>query len=66
MNAPCKGCPDRHEACHDKCEKYQTYHAERMQMSEDRRIEKEIGFSRGDSIYKQMRWAILRRKSEGK
>lgn len=21
---PCKNCPDRHTACHDKCEKYLT------------------------------------------
>lgn len=22
--SPCKDCPDRHHACHDKCEKYMT------------------------------------------
>jgi hypothetical protein len=21
---PCKGCPERHPACHDNCEKYKT------------------------------------------
>lgn len=21
-NRTCKGCPDRHEACHDHCERY--------------------------------------------
>lgn len=26
--APCKDCPDRHAACHDKCEKYQAFKAE--------------------------------------
>lgn len=28
MNAPCKNCPDRYPACHDKCQKYQTWLAE--------------------------------------
>ena len=23
MNSPCKGCTERHPACHDKCERYQ-------------------------------------------
>lgn len=24
-NAPCKGCGERHEACHDTCEKFQEF-----------------------------------------
>ena len=23
--APCKDCPDRHEACHDTCERFKEY-----------------------------------------
>lgn len=23
--SPCKGCEDRHEACHGKCERYQEF-----------------------------------------
>lgn len=23
--SPCKDCADRHEACHDKCEKYKAW-----------------------------------------
>ncbi len=26
--APCKGCADRHTACHDHCEKYAKWKAE--------------------------------------
>lgn len=26
MNSPCKECPDRYEACHDYCEKFQEAH----------------------------------------
>ena len=26
--SPCKGCPDRKPACHDKCERYQIWLAE--------------------------------------
>lgn len=25
MNAPCKNCPDRHEACWGHCEKYKAW-----------------------------------------
>lgn len=25
IKQPCKGCEDRHEACHDHCEAYQAY-----------------------------------------
>lgn len=25
VQSPCKGCPDRHIACHDSCEKYAEY-----------------------------------------
>ena len=26
---PCKDCPDRHPACHDRCEKYKAFAVER-------------------------------------
>ena len=25
---PCKDCPDRHQACHDRCEQYKAFAAE--------------------------------------
>ena len=25
IDAPCKGCEDRHIGCHSKCEKYATF-----------------------------------------
>lgn len=28
MSFTCKGCPERHPGCHDKCEKYQAEKAE--------------------------------------
>ena len=34
MLAPCKGCKDRHEACHNECEKYKewkTYYSARQE-----------------------------------
>lgn len=39
MTAPCKGCPDRHEACHDHCERYQAYKAERESIRQEKMIE---------------------------
>lgn len=32
-SAPCKNCPDRCVACHDRCEKYQAWHAERVELN---------------------------------
>ena len=35
-NAPCKGCPNRHPACHDSCKAYQDwrnrYHAQQKHL----------------------------------
>lgn len=32
MMCPCKGCDDRHTACHGKCEKYIEWRTERDRM----------------------------------
>ena len=29
IDAPCKDCEERHDVCHDHCEKYQEYKKER-------------------------------------
>lgn len=34
--SPCLGCPDRHTACHDTCEKYQAYRQGREELYEQR------------------------------
>ncbi len=39
MMAPCKDCPDRAPVCHDSCERYQAYRAERDRISEARQRE---------------------------
>lgn len=40
MMAPCKGCPDRHTACHDSCDAYKEwldlYHAAKKQLEIDK------------------------------
>lgn len=33
IKAPCKGCPDRSPACHDRCEKYRAFHEERVRVN---------------------------------
>lgn len=39
-NAPCKGCPNRHTACHDSCEAYKEwrnrYHAQQKHFEENK------------------------------
>lgn len=37
MNAPCKDCPNRHEVCHDSCERYQAFKQEREEINRKRR-----------------------------
>jgi predicted ATP-dependent serine protease len=32
LNSPCKDCPDRHEACWGKCEKYKAWRTARDEM----------------------------------
>ena len=34
--SPCQNCPDRHEACHDFCEKFAEYKS-KVQEAKDRR-----------------------------
>ena len=37
MNCPCvKDCPDRHPGCHDNCEPYQIWKAERVKLIKTR------------------------------
>lgn len=39
--APCRNCIDRYLGCHDKCDKYQEFRAERNRMLEEKRKERE-------------------------
>lgn len=34
LKAPCKNCNDRYLACHDNCEKYKEFNAERKRVQE--------------------------------
>lgn len=40
MGAPCKDCEKRHVGCHDTCEAYQKYHAEREAIRKERERQK--------------------------
>ncbi len=35
---PCRGCLERHEACHDTCEKYRTWKKPLLDLYEERLI----------------------------
>ena len=43
-NAPCKDCPDRHTACHDRCQEpeYLAFRAMYARAREARRRESEL------------------------
>ena len=36
MICPCRECPDRHEACHDSCEKYRDWKAPFLRRSAEK------------------------------
>lgn len=39
MTCPCRGCPDRYEACHDYCDRYKAWKAPIQAQYENRKIE---------------------------
>lgn len=60
---PCKNCPDRHPACHDKCERYLAVKRARDEKKEAIRREKiSDGYTINRVLDKQDR-AAKRRKS---
>ena len=36
-DSPCKGCHDRHEACHGSCEQYEIWKKEVNRVNEERK-----------------------------
>lgn len=36
MNAPCKGCEERHSLCHANCSRYAQFRAERDRINQAR------------------------------
>lgn len=44
MITVCKDCPDRHRACHDHCEKYQTAKAENDRIKKLKRYDLNVVF----------------------
>jgi hypothetical protein len=63
---PCKNCPDRHTACHDKCEKYLSAKRARDKKKEAIRQEKIIdGYTIERVLDKEDRAAKRRRDIAG-
>ena len=45
LNSCCKGCTERHEGCHSKCEKYRSFRKELDEKNERKRLAKEAEYS---------------------
>lgn len=56
--APCKGCTNRHPACHDGCEKYKEWKVKLEARKEAEKIRKGLGHTNA--------WWRYRRKSYNK
>lgn len=57
LNAPCKGCTERYSACHDECEKFKAFQAEKVKSNEYNRQKNEILISESvrRGIWRNMR-----------
>lgn len=61
MQSPCYDCPDRHENCHAKCDKYHAFKAEREAINEKRSAQNGIAdgvrdhYTRLHKYYRQRR-----------
>ena len=50
--ACCKGCPERHTACHDSCERYKAEHKQRV--SEAKWLQEKNAFYRHNESRRDM------------
>lgn len=55
MQAPCKGCEDRHEGCHVTCGKYQEFYNHIKKAQKERSDEKIVSDYFGDRKIKVAR-----------
>ena len=62
MRCPCRDCADRHEACHDRCEKYKEWRVPLDKAIQDRIIRNEVY----DIMVGQKRKMINRKHRRGK
>ena len=40
-DCPCKHCSERHEVCHDKCDRYQAWKSDRAEMLNKERLSRD-------------------------
>lgn len=55
IKVPCKGCSDRYPTCHDKCEDYKAYKAQRDEIKERMRKDNEAT---------ELYWTLAHRSDE--
>lgn len=64
MNAPCRGCPDRHPLCHMDCPKYLEFRAERDRINAERRAEKQLTWDTNQNAMRSLRVKLNRYKRD--
>lgn len=60
MINPCKGCVDRHEGCHGRCEEYQEWLVMKREANNKQRLESKVRSAEED------RWQRIKRNRYGK
>ena len=64
-DCPCKGCDERHEACHDRCERYRAWQATVAKRNEARRAAYENADLLSDAQKRNI-WRKQRYSSQGR
>ena len=60
MICPCKGCEERHEGCHGRCEEYQEWLVMKKDANNKQRLESKVRSDEED------RWQRIKRNRYGK
>jgi len=66
LNAPCHNCPDRHEGCHGKCERYLAYRAELESHYEERKAMRNMYDTRSYTFNRDERKRLNAAKRKGR
>ncbi len=64
MNAPCRGCADRHPLCHADCPRYLEFRAERDRFNAERQAEKQLTWDVNQNASRALRAKLIRYKRD--
>ena len=66
MRCPCRGCPDRSEGCHGRCERYRAYDLERREIRREKLANRDVTDILQQSKMEWFDRMAIREKKRGK